>query len=283
MSRSACRVQRAAYFAALLLTLACGGSRDVTVMSFNVRYGTAEDGGNAWEHRRGLLLATVAGQDPDLLGVQEALRFQLDALSDALPGHAVIGVGRDDGVSAGEHSALLVRRARFGIDTSGTFWLSDTPDVPGSMSWGNRITRICTWAVLRDRVTGSRLAVFNTHLDHESQSARERGAALIAERIARFGPELPVLVLGDFNAGEDNAALGRLRTAGFVDTYRAIDPDPAGDGTFGGFAGDSSGAKIDYILARGDWVVESADILRRRGGTRDPSDHFPVVARLKME
>lgn len=251
-------------------------------MSFNIRYGTAQDGENAWEQRRDLLRATITGQDPDVLGVQEALRFQLDEIGAALPGHVEIGVGRDDGDTTGEYSALLIRRDHFDVDTSGTFWLSDAPETPGSTSWGNRITRICTWAVLRDRTTGRRLAVFNTHLDHESQPARERGAALMLERIGRYAPELPVLVLGDFNSGEDNPALGPLRAAGFVDTYRVVDTDPAGDGTFGGFRGDSTGDKIDYILARGGWTVEAADILRRRTGRRDPSDHFPVVARLRL-
>jgi endonuclease/exonuclease/phosphatase family metal-dependent hydrolase len=252
-------------------------------MSFNIRYGTAPDGENAWEHRRAVLVATIGAEAPDVLGVQEALRFQLDELGAALPGHVVLGVGRDDGATAGEYSALLIRRDRFDVDTSGTFWLSDTPETPGSTSWGNRITRICTWALLRDRETGGRLAVFNTHLDHESQPARERGAGLILERIGLLAGGLPVLVLGDFNAGEDNPALAPFRAAGFVDTYRVIDPDTTGDGTFGEFRGDSTGPKIDYILARGGWIVETADILRRRSGTRDPSDHFPVVARVRLE
>lgn len=251
-------------------------------MSFNIRYGTAQDGENAWEYRRDLVAATIVAANPDILGLQEALEFQLDELGAALPGHVEVGVGRDDGASGGEYAALLIRRERFAVDTSGTFWLSDTPEVPGSTSWGNRITRICTWALLRDRTTGRRLAVFNTHLDHESQPARERGAALILARIGLYAPRLPVLVLGDFNSGEDNPALVPLRAAGFVDTYRVIDPDSAGDGTFGAYRGDSIGAKIDYILARGGWTVESADILRRRSGTRDPSDHFPVIARVRM-
>jgi endonuclease/exonuclease/phosphatase family metal-dependent hydrolase len=263
--------------------IGCASQPDVVVMSFNIRYGTAQDGENAWEQRRALLLATVTAQDPDVLGVQEALRFQLDQIGAARPGLIEIGVGRDDGDSTGEYSALLIRRDRFAVDTSGTFWLSDTPEAPGSVSWGNRITRICTWAVLRDRTTGRRLAVFNTHLDHESQAARERGAALILERIGRYAPGLPVLVVGDFNAGEANPVLVPFRAAGFVDTYRVVDPDTAGDGTFGGFRGDSTGDKIDYILARGGWTVEAADILRRRSGTRDPSDHFPVVTRLTIE
>jgi len=251
-------------------------------MSFNIRYGTAADGENAWEYRRDLLAATIVAEDPDILGLQEALEFQLDELGAALPGHVEIGVGRDDGVTAGEYAALLIRRERFYVDSSGTFWLSDTPETPGSMSWGNRITRICTWAILRDRLTGNRLAVFNTHLDHESQPARERGAALILDRIGLLAPDLPSLILGDFNSGEDNPALTPLREAGFLDTYRVVDPDPAGDGTFGEYRGDSTGAKIDYILARGGWTIEAADILRRRSGTRDPSDHFPVTARVRL-
>jgi endonuclease/exonuclease/phosphatase family metal-dependent hydrolase len=282
MRRAASGVRRAASSIVLCCLLGCGDGADLTVMSFNVRYGTAQDGGNAWEHRRDLLLATVREQDPDILGVQEALRFQLDEIGAALPGHAEIGAGRDAGDTRGEYSALLIRRGRFDVDTSGTFWLSDTPETPGSMSWGNRITRICTWALLRDRVTGSGLAVFNTHLDHESQPARERGAGLIADRIALLASGVPVLVLGDFNAGEDNPALARFRADGFLDTYRVIDPDTTGDGTFSAFAGDSTGAKIDYVLARGPWVVKTADILRRRTGDRDPSDHFPVVARLRL-
>lgn len=256
---------------------------DLAVMSFNIRYGTAADGDDAWALRRDLLLDAIGAEDPDLLGLQEALRFQLDEIGAAFPVYAELGVGRDDGDTAGEYAALLVRRDRFAIETTGTFWLSETPGVPGSTSWGNRITRVCTWAVLTDRMTGRRLAVFNTHLDHESQPARERGVALIVERIAALAADLPVLVLGDFNAGEDNAALTPLRAAGFVDTYRIVDADPAGDGTFGGFRGDSTGAKIDYILARGGWTVLEADILRRRSGVRDPSDHFPVTAHLTLQ
>jgi len=270
--------------APLLLVVVLAGvpEADLAVMSFNIRYGTAQDGDNAWEHRRDLLLATIAAEDPDILGLQEALRFQLDEIGAAFAAYQEVGVGRDDGVVAGEYAAILIRRDRFTVEASGTFWLSDTPATPGSMSWGNRIPRVCTWAVLVDRMTHRRFAVFNTHLDHESQPARERGTRLIVERIGSLAEDVPVLVLGDFNAGEDNAALTPFRTAGFVDVYRTVDPDPAGDGTFGGFRGDSTGDRIDYIFARGGWTVRAADILRRRSGVRDPSDHFPVTARLRL-
>ena len=269
--------------AVLVVLLTGGWGSDLTVMSFNLRYGTAHDDENAWPLRRDLVVATIAAVNPDILGVQEALRFQLDELHAALPTYAELGVGRDDGVAAGEYAAILYRRERFVVDSSGTFWLSDTPAVTGSMSWGNRIPRIATWVVLRDRETGRELAVFNTHLDHESQPARERGVALIVERIGGLAGDVPVLVLGDFNAGEDNPAIEPLRVARFRDTYRVLDPEGTGVGTFGGFRGDSTGAKIDYVFVRGPWTVVAADILRRRTGARDPSDHFPVTARLRLE
>jgi endonuclease/exonuclease/phosphatase family metal-dependent hydrolase len=151
------------------------------------------------------------------------------------------------------------------------------------MSWGNRIPRICTWARFRDRATGRQFAVANVHLDHESQRSRERSVELIIHRLVAIARDLPTLLLGDFNAAESNPAVMAARDAAFVDTYRIHHPRDGFVGTFGGFAGDSTGAKIDYVFARGPWIVDDADILRRRAGSQDPSDHFPVVARLRLE
>lgn len=266
----------------LILLAANAAPTAVTVMTFNIRYGTANDGDNAWPHRAGLVVGTIRTMAPDVLALQEALRFQLDALHDSLPAYAELGVGRDDGKEAGEYAAILYRRDRLAVDTTGTFWLSDTPERPGSTSWGNHITRICTWARFRDRETGAVFAVFNVHLDHESQPSRERSAALVLERAPELAPGLPVILLGDFNAGEDNPAAVAVRQAGYVEAYRVVRPDDRWAGTFGGFTGDSTGPMIDHIFLHGSWEVRSADILRRRSGTRDASDHFPVVARVVL-
>lgn len=261
---------------------ACGPPASLSVMTYNIRYGTAADGPDAWPARRAHLVTVIQEAAPDLLALQEALRFQLDELAAALPGYAELGVGRDDGGTTGEYAALLYRIDWLTVDTSDTFWLSDTPDVPGSSSWGNRITRICTWARFHERAGGRRFAVFNVHLDHESQPSRERAAALVAARAAALAPGAPAIVLGDFNAGEDNPAIATLREAGFRDTFRDRHPAARWVGTFNGFQGDSTGPKIDHILVRGNWTVDAADILRPRFGGRDPSDHFPVTARLRV-
>jgi endonuclease/exonuclease/phosphatase family metal-dependent hydrolase len=268
-----------------------GGAPAIRVMSFNIRYGTADDGANSWPFRRSLVFDVIRGHRPDILGVQEALRAQLDEIGTEVPGYTELGVGRDDGRTSGEYSAILFRAGRFQALESGTFWFSDTPDVPGSMSWGNRITRIATWARLRDLSTGGTFVVYNVHLDHESQPSRERSAELLAATIARHGAE-PVLVMGDFNSGESNPAYRFLTgssalapsaepSPGLRDTYRVIHPADSVVGTFNGFTGERAGEKIDHILVSAGWTVMDASIVRTSAAGRYPSDHFPVTAEVR--
>ena len=254
----------------------------ITVMTFNIRYGTAKDGDNEWTRRRTMLFDLVREQDADLVGLQEALDFQVDEITAAVPGYATIGVGRDDGGARGEFAAILFRRTRFRVAEAGTFWFSDTPTVPGSKSWGNTITRICTWARLIDR-DGRGFFVYNVHLDHQSQPSRERSTGLLRERIdARSFAAEPVVVTGDFNVGEKNPALATL-VGPFVDTYRVVRPQETTVGTFTGFKfGNVDGEKIDYILVQPGSDVMHADIVRFTRDQRYPSDHFPVVARVRL-
>jgi endonuclease/exonuclease/phosphatase family metal-dependent hydrolase len=277
--------------ASVLVLLVCLGSTSaalqqarepITVLSFNIRYGTAKDGENEWTRRRAMVFDLLREQDADLIGLQEALDFQIDEIVAAAPGYATIGVGRDDGGARGEFAAILFRKSRFRVAEAGTFWLSDTPTVPGSKTWGNDITRICTWARLIDR-DGRGFFLYNVHLDHQSQPSRERSTQLLRERIdARSFTTDPVLVTGDFNVGEANPALKTL-LGPFVDTFRAVRPHEKPAGTFTAFKfGNVEGDKIDYILAQPDTDVMHADILRFSREQRYPSDHFPVVARVRL-
>ena len=262
----------------------------LTVMSFNIRYGTAKDGENHWTARREMLFDVIREQDADLVGLQEALASQIDEIIAAVPIYAVVGVGRDDAARAGEFSAILFRKDRLRVAEAGTFWFSDTPSVPGSKSWGNNVTRISTWARFVDR-DGSGFYHFNLHLDHESQPSRERSTVLLKQRIdARSGAKEPVVVTGDFNVGERNPALVALvgtgpgdAAAAFVDTFRVRHPGDTTVGTFTGFKfGATGGEKIDYVLVPPGTDVLSADIVRASRNERYPSDHFPVVAKIRL-
>ncbi len=254
----------------------------VRVMSFNIRYGTAPDGDDSWPHRRSLVMDVIRADEPHLLGLQEALREQLDEIVSVFPGYASTGVGRNaDG--GGEYSALLFDRRRFDLMAAGTFWLSNTPEVRGSHTWGNELPRICTWARLVDRTTGQTLHVLNTHWDHQSQPARVRSGQQIAEFLSALPPEEPVIVMGDFNVGTDNEAREPFDSQGLQESYFSLHPSRENVGTFNGFKGTTSGEKIDAIYVNDRWEVLAAAIVRTEREGRFPSDHFPVTATLKMK
>lgn len=257
--------------------------QDLGVMSFNIRYGSANDGPNHWDLRKDFLAQVIADESPDVIGLQEALHHQIEFLLGRLPAYAMVGVGRDDGKRAGEYTAILYRRDQLSVQQSETFWLSDTPSVVASSSWGNTITRICTWARFTT-AGGASLYVYNVHLDHQSQPSREKSALLLRERIAARDPMAPFVVTGDFNAGEANPAVTSMTTGGFAqDTFRARHPDASPVGTFTGFTPDRvTGEKIDYVFVGPGIEVLDAAIVRTMKDDRYPSDHFPVTARLRL-
>jgi len=255
----------------------------VHLMSFNIRYGTAQDGANSWNFRKNFLCELIRRESPAILGLQEALHFQLEEILSVLPRFGMAGRGRDDGDTSGEYSALLFDTTRFSLSSQGTFWFSDSPSRPGSVSWGNMIPRICTWARLYDRVDARKIDVYNLHLDHESQPSRLRSVQSLIDTIRRRSSANPVLILGDFNAGEANPAMQQLRDAGFSDTYRSVHPYDSLVGTFNGFKGTTQGEKIDYIFADAHATVLKAAILRDEKNGRYPSDHFPVSTLIRLK
>lgn len=259
------------------------------VMSFNLRYGTAKDGANAWEQRRDLVLETIRTFAPDLLGTQEVLDFQADFLSQHLRTHSFHGVGRDDGRAQGEYCAIYFRDSRFERLDSGHFWLSETPDLPGSVSWDSSLTRMCSWVLLRDRLVEDGAFVFgNTHWDHRGKQARLESARLIREKINELKGELPVILTGDFNTTEDDppyAVLAGAREGGepLLDAYRIVHPRRGPDeASFNGFAGTREGSRIDWILHSPEFRTLNAMIDHTHELDRYPSDHYPVEAVLRL-
>jgi endonuclease/exonuclease/phosphatase family metal-dependent hydrolase len=258
--------------------------RVCSLVTLNIRNGRAYDGWNSWCFRRRWVPEYVRSLDADIIGLQEAYHGQVLAFDGALIGYARVGVGRDDGAKAGEFCPIYVRSSRFRILEEATFWFSDTPEVPGSRTWGNSLPRICTWALLEDRLTGHRLRVANLHLDHESRNARSRSVELLLQRVAAWRPISPVVVMGDFNAGERDPVIGGILAGpdGLRDTFRAVHPHAVSVGTYHGFQGGVDGEKIDYILTTPDLAVLDAEIVHNTADGRYPSDHWPVTALLQF-
>ena len=186
-------------------------SSDVRVMSYNIRFNTSEDGESAWPNRRDELASQIRFNRPDVGGLQEVLVDQLRDLEQRLPEYTFVGVGRDDGAEGGEFSPVFFDSQRFVMLDGGTFWLSETPDQPGSVGWDAALPRIVTWVELADPISGHTLLHFNTHFDHQGQSARENSAVLIRQRIAEIaGQQALFVVTGDFNVTPDNTAYASM-------------------------------------------------------------------------
>lgn len=269
---------------------ASGQELEIRVMTFNIRYGTADDGINRWENRKAFLVATIQEFDPDLLGTQETLGFQRDYLAEQLPDHDVIGVGRDDGKEKGEMMALYFRRERFEKLAAGHFWLSETPATPGSKSWDSSLPRMVTWVKLQDRTATGKppILYFNTHFDHRGTQARLKSAQLVRQKIGDLAEGCAVIVTGDFNAGEGSQPYTALfaaeggQDAPVVDCFRVAHPERTDkEGTGSGFKAENTrGARIDWIACSREWKVRAAEIVRSARDGRTPSDHFPVTVRL---
>ena len=250
------------------------------VMTFNLRYASAT-GPNSWPERRPVMRDCIRAAAPDVIGTQEGLYAQLKELAADLPEYEWLGTGRDGG-SRGEFMAIFYRKERFEPLAFDHFWLSDTPDVIGSASWGNTNKRMATWVLLKDRRTSRELYVWNTHLDHAVQVAREKGAALIRRRMEALGTTLPIVLLGDFNATAGaNKAYDTLIEGQFLTDAWKVAAQRRGDvvKSFHNFRGPTPGDdRIDWILTRGQVSIAAVEILTFNRGGQYPSDHFPIVA-----
>ncbi|MEJ5352416.1 MAG: endonuclease/exonuclease/phosphatase family protein [Melioribacteraceae bacterium] len=256
-------------------------STEIKVMTFNIRYGTADDGENKWDNRKEILFDVVKDCNPDIIGMQEVLKFQLDELLIELQNYNYTGVGRDDGKTEGEYSPILYSKERFILDTTETFWFSDTPKIPGSKSWGNNITRICTWAKLFDKFSRKNIYVFNLHLDHQSAVSRIKSAHALVNKIQKLKITQPIIITGDFNCGENDETIKTIINSGLVDTYRNLHAKSNNEGTFNNFKGDDSGDKIDFIFVSKDFNTIDSRIIKTSKNGKYPSDHFPVTSVIK--
>jgi len=254
------------------------------VMTYNLRY-ASDKGPTRWPVRRPLMAELLRSHQPDLIGTQEGLYPQLKDIATDLPQFAWIGLGRDGG-SHGEFMAVFYRRDRLEPLEFEHFWLSDTPDVMGSTTWGNSNRRMVTWVRFEDRRTRRIFQFWNTHFDHENENARQKSAALVSQRIARVPDATPVILGGDFNAvsGASRTYEILTRDAGLTDTWHAAEKRTEADAnSFNDFKPlVRTSQRIDWILHRGAARVLSAGVVTDRFQDVWPSDHCPVTARILL-
>ncbi|MBO4671755.1 MAG: hypothetical protein J5640_07965 [Bacteroidales bacterium] len=284
------------FILALLLTLSASAS--IRVMSYNIRLGVAKDGDNAWEIRKDATPAMLRDIHPAVFGVQEAYDFQVAYILEQCPEYKAVGVGRDDGVEQGEHMSVFYDTNLIELLEWGTYWLSETPDVP-SFGWDAKCRRTATWTLLREIASGQKFYFVNTHLDHRGAVARKEGLALIYNRIQAMNPDgVPMVLTGDFNVLTDDECLADISTLMKSARFNSVDADTIG--SFNGFGayGNSSGAPtikkknvklnelqpIDYIYYSGfDQSLCFKVVTQTYADRKYISDHYPIYSDLVLK
>jgi endonuclease/exonuclease/phosphatase family metal-dependent hydrolase len=255
------------------------------VMTYNIRLDTPRDGVNQWSLRKDRVASLIRYHEADLFGVQEALPHQMTDLKTALPAFDWYGAGRDDGKNKGEFSGIFYRSDRFELLDKDTFWLSKTPEIPGSKGWDADVTRVCSWVKLRDRWTLQTFYHFNTHFDHIGKTARRESARLIVTRIQNITKlNAPVILTGDFNTGPNSDAYRAIITNSTLQDAKDLTEIPhyGPNSTWSTFCvGKRLGDRIDYIFVTPHYLrTLHHAILTDSDSQYYPSDHLPVLAEL---
>jgi endonuclease/exonuclease/phosphatase family metal-dependent hydrolase len=276
----------------IFVVAGCSGKGDkdsVKVMTFNIRYDNPHDSVNAWPKRASQVCDFIKDEKPDLLGMQEVLLQQYGVLDSALTDYTSVGVGRDDGAKGGEMNPVFFRKERFEMVRTITFWLSDTPEVPGSMGWGASLPRIVTWMELVDKNNHIHFFYFNTHFAHDSDSARIMSSKILLQEVEKITDGSPFIISGDFNmlpsSGGYSILTGPAESVpALKDSYTVSEKRPWGPSfTFNGFSDNPGTGRIDYIFVKnGMKVLDHRTIIRKEHGVFI-SDHWPVEATVLVK
>lgn len=260
---------------------------DLTVMTFNVRYNSPDDGINIWENRKEWLTKSIRFFEADLVGAQEVTYRQLQDMEALLPKYQHVGIGRE-GSNKGEFTPIFYKRDRFELLEHNTFWLSETPEKVSSKGWDAALPRIVTWAKFKDKEGDKVFYFFNTHFDHMGQQARKKSAELIAKEIKRIAGENTVVLTGDFNTPPDSEPYTVLADHALKDTASMLDAEKkyGTEYTTNGWdieAGDER-KRIDYVFYKGKQITPiKYHVLDGQRGKRFISDHFPIIVDFKLE
>lgn len=290
------------------VTSLASGAWPLYVGTYNIRNHNSDDDarGDRWENRCRVITEQINFEHPDVFGTQEVLHHQLGDLLDGLDGYGYIGVGRDDGKTAGEYAAIFYDKNRVALEEEGNFWLSETPDKPG-LGWDAACIRICTWGRFRDLSNDSTFYFFNLHTDHVGVTARREAAKLVVNKIREITGGAPVILTGDFNVDQNDSTYSIFTDSGLlVDSYEKARLRFAENGTFNSFDPDlHTDSRIDHVFVSHGWTVDRYGVLTNSYWTpvdeaepekgrdapqqidfksfdrRLPSDHYPVMVHLK--
>jgi endonuclease/exonuclease/phosphatase family metal-dependent hydrolase len=260
-------------------------AQPLIVGTYNLRLDIASDQENSWLYRKDAVNSLIRFHDFDILGTQEAFDHQLQDIIQALPYYSAYGKGRDDGLKAGEHSAILYKKERFSQLDKGDFWLSQTPDKP-SLGWdATCCKRICSWVYLKDKQTKKQFYVFNAHYDHQGIIARKESSKLILDKIKAIAGKKPVIFMGDLNGDPTSDPYTIIENSNILkDTYKQVKHPYASTNSYNNFGKNMKGISlIDHLFTSPAFEVKKWGLLTDSYQGKFPSDHFPILTELVIK
>lgn len=309
--RNICALLSLAFAMAALCGCQSNKSAEITAASYNIHLAPTPES-NAWNVRKDKIAALACFHDFDVFGTQEGYFHQLDSIVSGSGGaYAYVAHGRDDGQKGGETSAILYKPEKFELLDSGCFWFAEDSSKP-VLGWDAQCKRICSWARLKDKKSGKDFYFFCLHFDHIGKVARQKSAEMILKNVGEIAGEKPFIVVGDFNLPPSSEPMKTIMNNGlFVDSMSASKTAPyiGSTGTYHGYLGYSpknNSERIDYVFVSKGIEVEKYGVLTDRiipdpnakgkvpsineDGSRNttadkisyPSDHFPVMVKLKF-
>lgn len=262
--------------AIVLLPVSCARKDTVKVMSFNIRYGKANDGENSWDNRKTAVIAMLDAVKPDIVGMQEVLPFQQDYVVEQCPRFQAYGIGRNDGVE-GERMTVLYNKEVLALEEYGTWWLSETPDVP-STGWDAKYPRTATWVLMKDLRCNKEFYLVDTHLDHKGVEARKNGLAMVMTMIKEMNPDIPLVLMGDFNVEPGDPCLDDVER--LMNNARKVAKKSDSTFSFNGYQPEPQ-KEIDYIYFNGfKGALDFRVVTESYDNKPFISDHYPIVSTL---
>lgn len=279
------KLKKFIFFIVSFFCICFSHAQQLTIGTYNLRYDTPKDTGNKWVERAPIIASLIRFHNFDILGTQEGFKNQLDDIINALPQYTYYGVGRNDGIDAGEHSAIFYKKDDFKLLKKGDFWLSQTPDKPG-LGWdATCCKRICSWVFLQHKKSGKKFYFFNAHYDHQGVIARRESSKLVLQKIKEIAGKEPVIFTGDLNGSQTSEPYLTIANSGNLkDTYKEVKYPYANNASFNGFGSqkDSAGI-IDHIFITNHFTVKRWGLLTDTYHGKNPSDHFPVLADIILK
>ncbi|MBL0884065.1 MAG: endonuclease/exonuclease/phosphatase family protein [Chitinophagaceae bacterium] len=256
-------------------------AQSIIVGTFNIRFDNPRDSGNLWVDRKAYVASLIRFHDFDVFGTQEGLKHQLDDIQQQLPEYERYGIGRDDGQTKGEYSAIFYKKEKFTLLKSGDFWLSETPDKPG-FGWDARINRICSWVQLKEKATGKTFFCFNVHFDHQGVVARKESSKLLLSKIQSISGKAPIILTGDFNGNHTSEWYQTIAKSELLkDSYREVKYPYVNNGSFQNFGRNFNASDIiDHIFISSHFNAKRWGVLTDSYSGKFPSDHFPILAEI---